>query len=85
MPKKDATPEIEEQFHAAEDVMAAEEPTQETAEDAESTEDTMPKEVPVEEPSLDGLVKMHRHGMFMHAHPSTVENHRQNGWQLVEG
>jgi hypothetical protein len=64
MPKKDATPDIEDEL--------------------ESTEDTMPKNASAE-PSLDGLVKMHRHGVTMHAHPSVIANHRQNGWQLVEG
>ena len=34
-------------------------------------------------PSLEGLVKMKRDEKFIHAHPSTVKNHKENGWKEV--
>jgi hypothetical protein len=32
---------------------------------------------------LSGLVKMHKDGRHIHAHPSVVKHHESNGWKLV--
>lgn len=31
----------------------------------------------------EGLVKMHKDGRYIHAHPSTVKHHESNGWKLA--
>jgi hypothetical protein len=37
---------------------------------------------PVEE-STEGFVKMHKHGEYLHVHPSTVRSHEQVGWKVA--
>lgn len=29
------------------------------------------------------LVKMHRNGEIIHAHPTTIKNHEKNGWEVA--
>jgi hypothetical protein len=45
-----------------------------------------PKETPMAKPAVDphaGLVKMHRDGKAIHAHPTVVREHEKNGWKAV--
>jgi hypothetical protein len=31
----------------------------------------------------EGLVKMHRDGRHIHAHPTVVKEHEKNGWKVA--
>ena len=35
------------------------------------------------EASTEGLVKMHKDGMSLHVHPTTIRAHKEAGWELV--
>jgi hypothetical protein len=53
--------------------------------DFEDEEDAVLESKPKEEaeiaPSLVGLVKMHKDGKYIHAHPDVVEHHEKKGWK----
>lgn len=42
-----------------------------------------PEETKTEAPDLSGLVKMHKDGKTINAHPDIVKHHQGNGWELV--
>ncbi|MFZ0270989.1 MAG: hypothetical protein WAL34_03980 [Acidobacteriaceae bacterium] len=47
----------------------------------DAPEQEKPKEEPMAKPSHDGLVKMHKNGREIHAHPDVVEHHEKKGWK----
>jgi hypothetical protein len=54
--------------------------------DEKTQEPEQPKETPMAKPKVDphaGLVKMHRDGKDIHAHPTVVKEHEKNGWKVV--
>jgi hypothetical protein len=53
-------------------------------EDTQEPKVEQPKESPMAK-AVDphaGLVKMHKDGKDMHAHPSVVKAHEKNGWKV---
>lgn len=63
---------------------STEEQTALTAETVENAEGQKSKsKAKAEEESTVGLVKMHKHGEYLHVHPTTVEAHKEKGWSVA--
>ncbi len=48
--------------------------------ESEITDETV-EDVALEAPDLAGLVKMHKDGQVIHAHPHVIKEHEKNGWK----
>jgi hypothetical protein len=63
--------------------MAKKQAAQSTDEIQDSEETVTNESNPDEAADVSDLVKMHKDGQTIHAHPHVIAEHKKNGWKLA--